>query len=144
MQESSALSSPPSGSPSPTASFAGSSAASRPRRPRRPRPDSHVTLNEVKGLNRNEILRFAQNDRRLHSSKQTLRIDVDVVAQPACSPPPFHFPERRLHGLPQRRPVQTLHRELPAEPQPMEKQALLNNLIGLVPLRYIWTCSFML
>src|SRR2546426_12482883 len=99
-------------SPSPTASFAGSSAASCRRRPR-PSPDSHVTLNEVKGLNRNEILRSAQNDSRLHSSQQALRVHIHVVAEPPYSPALLHFRERRLHGLPQRRPVQTLHRELP-------------------------------
>ena len=67
--------------------------------------------------------------------QQTLRVHIHVVAQPAGPPRFFQLRERRLHGLPQRLPIQTLHRELPAEPPLMEKQALVHNLIGLVPLR---------
>src|SRR3989442_6699526 len=102
MQESSALSSPPSGSPSPTASFAGSSAASRPRRPPSRKRKKRGQAPFGNGAS--------------PPSQQALRVHIHVVAQPACSPALFHFRERRLHGLPQRRPVQTLYPELPTHP----------------------------
>src|SRR3989442_14860908 len=99
MQESSALSSPPSGSPSPTASFAGSSAASRPRRPPSRKRKKRGQAPFGNGAS--------------PPSQQALRVHTHVVAHPACSPALFHFRERRLHGLPQRRPVRPLHHELP-------------------------------
>src|SRR5437867_8545493 len=99
MHESSALSSPPSGSPSPTASFAGSSATSRPRRSR--------------SSKRKERGQAPFGNGASPPSQQALRVHIHVVAEPPYSPALLHFRERRLHGLPQRRPVQTLHRELP-------------------------------
>src|SRR3989442_122364 len=100
MQESSASSSPPSGSPSPTASFAGSSATSRPRNPR--------------SSKRKERGQAPFGNGASPPSQQALRVHVHVVAQPTGASRFFQLCERRLHGLPQRRPVQTLHRELPA------------------------------
>src|SRR2546427_12800036 len=46
--------------------------------------------------------------------QQALRVDVNVVTEATGASRFFQLCERRLYGLPQRRPVSPLHRELPA------------------------------